>query len=115
MPVPNLKIFLSLATIRPFSFRSLNDELQKLLNAVRLFVKSEMNHLHIDPSCSNTPIPHIYVSRFNLWSLSRGENVQVACYDSGSTVRVGMNVCDGQIIQTKAGLKNDLVTFRRQD
>lgn len=60
-------------------------------------------------------IPHIYLSRFNLWSLSWGENVQVACYDTGSTVQVGMNVCDGQIIQTKVGLKNDLVTFHRQD
>lgn len=30
-------------------------------------------------------------------------------------MQVGMNVCDGQIIQTKAGLKNDLVTFHRQD
>lgn len=60
-------------------------------------------------------ILHIYSSRFNLWRLSWGENVQVACYDTGGTVRVGMNVCDGQIIQTKVGLKNDLVTFHRQD
>lgn len=60
-------------------------------------------------------ILHIYLSRFNFWSLSRAENVQVACYDAGSTVQVGMNVFDGQIIPTKAGLKNDLVTFCRQD
>lgn len=39
----------------------------------------------------------------------------MACYDTASTVQVGMNVCDGQIIQTKVGLKNDLVTFHRQD
>lgn len=30
-------------------------------------------------------------------------------------MQVGMNVCDGQIIQTKVGLKNDVVTFHRQD
>lgn len=41
-----------------------------------------------------------------------GENVQVAGDD---TVPVGMNVCDGQIIPTKARLKNDLVTFHGQD
>lgn len=33
----------------------------------------------------------------------------------GARLRVGMNVCDGQIIQTEVGLKNDLVTFHRQD
>lgn len=44
-----------------------------------------------------------------------GGNVQVACFDAGGAVRVGMNVCDGQIIQIKVGLKNDLVTFHRED
>lgn len=39
----------------------------------------------------------------------------MACYDTGSTAQVGMNVCDGQIIQPKVGLKNDLVTFHGPD
>lgn len=30
-------------------------------------------------------------------------------------MQVRMNVCDGQIIHTKVGLQNDLVTFHRQD
>lgn len=83
---------------------------------MHLLVKCKINILHIDTHAALDADPsHLLLSRFNLWSLSRGENVQVACYDTGSTVRVGMNVCDGQIIQTKVGLKNDLVTFHRQD
>lgn len=70
---------------------------------------------HIHGHAALDAEPHIYLSRFNLWSLSQGENVQVVCYDIGSAVQVRMNVCDGQIIQTKVGLKNDLVTFHRQD
>lgn len=65
--------------------------------------------------CPHGHTPTFCSCRFNLWRLSHGENIQVACCDAGGTVQVGMNVCDGQIIQTKVGLKNDLVTFHRQD
>lgn len=87
-----------------------------LVRSMRQTTESSTNASHVrGTSAHSPPIPHIYSSRFNSRSLSRVENVQVACFDTGSTVRVGMNVCDGQIIQTKVGLKNDFVTFHRQD